>query len=252
MIALRRLCSAAVLMLTLLLAAGGQAAEQPAGGGAGGDLVTQAIRLLHPHYTAANPALGPVPLEDHLFLLGAPAFKNWTPAESPLLPADLRILALAERDEADGGLSFAVEVGLFTVKGGTLALLTSAKLDDPDMVTDQGAHLVGATLDLAPYRIGEGETAFGVRVQSAYDAAGAGAHVGGETLYLLRPLKDAEPAVIFSAPVAYEDADGKAAPKGTLVISQKKTKGFYDLLLKTGAKSTVYRWTGDAYEKRGG
>ncbi|MDE1147992.1 MAG: hypothetical protein PW843_15435 [Azospirillaceae bacterium] len=221
------------------------------------DLANRAIRALHPHF---DPAGDPARLEPDMALVGAPAFKAWAPAVSPLRPVPIRqkgvkppkgptlyLLALAERDETDSTVDFQVEVAVFSAIDGQLTLISRDTLDDLDLVTDQGAHLDGATLDLAPYRISDGETAFGLRIQSGFDA-GVNARLSGETLYLLRPTPDNTLVPVFDAPVAYQGFDGKAAPQGEVEMEPGKTKGFHDLTLKAGNRSTRYVWTGDAYE----
>ena len=134
--------------------------------------------------------------------------------------------------------------------GGGWDVVAQNEADEP--VAAEPLHVYDVELDLIPYRISPGETAFGVRFRNSYNSTARSS--SSEALHLYR-MKGWKLTLIFAElTLDYnldksenEDEEGEEREsKWVVLFSKKKTNGFYDLLLR-GKQTTTYRWDGAKY-----
>jgi hypothetical protein len=162
-------------------------------------------------------------------------------------------VALFEATQPNEKSVFAL--ALFAAGEGDLASRLKASTGPIEL--DAEESLLG--LDLAKYDVKPTETAIGVRLQRTRSYAGNGeATLTLLALYLPHGRKLEH---ILGTYVAYESnlagdwgEDGVrdhvgSSDQATLIVSKKKTKGYFDLIRKTGAGTQHLRWDGYTYEE---
>lgn len=133
----------------------------------------------------------------------------------------------------------------------TLAVKTTfehSNLEQPEDLTGDAAGVLPKNyngLDLAPYKISESETAFGLRFGWSKGYAGGGAETNALALF---KIDGGDIISIFSEPISFNELiagnwnkDGTRNHESTeaeniLVLSPKKTNGYFELVLKEKGK----------------
>jgi hypothetical protein len=137
--------------------------------------------------------------------------------------------------------------------GDELELLAQSEGEEP--VTAEPLWSADVTLDVIPYRISPSDVAFGVRVRNTYVSTGRSSHSDGLHLYrwsgsALRPIF-AELVTDFSSVLLAEHEREETGSEWVLIVSERKHKGFFDLLLreKVTKKTRTFRWDGERYRE---